>query len=46
MLEILTTVYSKPQLEMLDPYTEIYGLITPGDWVDFFRYIHLRALDE
>ncbi|KAL2868176.1 uncharacterized protein BJX67DRAFT_387510 [Aspergillus lucknowensis] len=25
--------------EMLGPHTEIYGLITPGDWVDFFRYI-------
>lgn len=25
--------------EMLGPHTEIFGLITPGDWVDFFRYI-------
>ncbi|KAL3476845.1 hypothetical protein BJX99DRAFT_270197 [Aspergillus californicus] len=25
--------------DMLGPHTEIYGLITPGDWVDFFRYI-------
>ncbi|EAW20399.1 cupin domain-containing protein [Aspergillus fischeri NRRL 181] len=25
--------------EMLGPHTEIYGLITPGDWVDFFRYV-------
>ncbi|KAF5863623.1 hypothetical protein ETB97_009717 [Aspergillus alliaceus] len=24
---------------MLGPHTEIYSLITPGDWVDFFRYI-------
>ena len=24
---------------MLGPHTEIYGLITPGDWVDFFRYV-------
>lgn len=24
---------------MLGPHTEIHGLITPGDWVDFFRYI-------
>lgn len=25
--------------EMLGPHTEIFGLITPGDWVDFFRYV-------
>ncbi|KAF4225589.1 hypothetical protein CNMCM6457_008011 [Aspergillus fumigatiaffinis] len=25
--------------EMLGPHTEIYGLVTPGDWVDFFRYV-------
>lgn len=24
---------------MLGPHTEIYGLITPGDWVDFFRHV-------
>jgi mannose-6-phosphate isomerase-like protein (cupin superfamily) len=24
---------------MVGPHTETYGLITPGDWVDFFRYI-------
>lgn len=24
---------------MLGPHTEIYGLINPGDWVDFFRYV-------
>lgn len=24
---------------MLGPHTEIFGLITPGDWVDFFRYV-------
>ncbi|KAF9893929.1 hypothetical protein FE257_008900 [Aspergillus nanangensis] len=31
------TVIHNP--EMLGPHTEIYGLITPGDWVDFFRYV-------
>ncbi|KAL2856290.1 RmlC-like cupin [Aspergillus pseudodeflectus] len=25
--------------ELLGPHTETYGLITPGDWIDFFRYI-------
>ena len=25
--------------EMLGPHTEIIGLIAPGDWVDFFRYV-------
>lgn len=24
---------------MVGPHTEIQGLITPGDWVDFFRYV-------
>jgi hypothetical protein len=24
---------------MLGPHTEIFGLIAPGDWVDFFRYV-------
>lgn len=24
---------------MLGPHTEIIGLIAPGDWVDFFRYV-------
>lgn len=24
---------------MLGPHTELFGLITPGDWVDFFRYV-------
>lgn len=24
---------------MIGPHTEIQGLITPGDWVDFFRYV-------
>jgi len=24
---------------MLGPHTEILGLIAPGDWVDFFRYV-------
>jgi hypothetical protein len=24
---------------MLGPHTEIYGLVAPGDWVDFFRYV-------
>lgn len=23
----------------LGPHTETYGLVTPGEWVDFFRYI-------
>lgn len=25
--------------EMTGPHTELQGLITPGDWVDFFRYV-------
>jgi mannose-6-phosphate isomerase-like protein (cupin superfamily) len=25
--------------EMLGPHTELIGLIAPGDWVDFFRYV-------
>jgi hypothetical protein len=25
--------------EMLGPHTELLGLIAPGDWVDFFRYV-------
>ncbi|KAJ5624011.1 cupin domain protein [Penicillium lagena] len=25
--------------EMIGPHTETQGLITPGDWVDFFRYV-------
>lgn len=25
--------------EMMGPHTEILGLISPGDWIDFFRYI-------
>jgi len=25
--------------EMIGPHTEIFGLIAPGDWVDFFRYV-------
>ncbi|KAJ5334676.1 hypothetical protein N7452_007079 [Penicillium brevicompactum] len=25
--------------EMMGPHTELQGLITPGDWVDFFRYV-------
>jgi hypothetical protein len=24
---------------MIGPHTEIHGLIAPGDWVDFFRYV-------
>ena len=24
---------------MIDPYNETIGLVTPGDWVDFFRFI-------
>lgn len=24
---------------MLGPHTELYSLVTPGDWVNFFRYI-------
>lgn len=24
---------------MIGPHTELSGLITPGDWVDFFRYV-------
>lgn len=24
---------------MLGPHTEILGLVAPGDWIDFFRYI-------
>ncbi|KAB8255400.1 RmlC-like cupin [Aspergillus pseudonomiae] len=31
------TVVHNP--EMLGPHTELYGLITPGDWVDFFRHV-------
>ncbi|KAJ5989418.1 hypothetical protein N7481_004628 [Penicillium waksmanii] len=31
------TVVHNP--EMIGPHTEIQGLITPGDWVDFFRYV-------
>ncbi|OIW26640.1 cupin domain-containing protein [Coniochaeta ligniaria NRRL 30616] len=30
-------VIHNPQL--LGPYTETLGLIAPGDWIDFFRYI-------
>jgi hypothetical protein len=25
--------------ELMGPHTETFGLIAPGDWVDFFRYI-------
>ncbi|OKL56580.1 hypothetical protein UA08_08123 [Talaromyces atroroseus] len=25
--------------ELLGPHTETYGLVTPGDWVDFFRHV-------
>lgn len=25
--------------EMIGPHTELLGLIAPGDWVDFFRYV-------
>ncbi|KAL2807581.1 RmlC-like cupin [Aspergillus granulosus] len=25
--------------ELLGPHTETFGLITPGDWIDFFRYV-------
>ncbi|KAL5116018.1 hypothetical protein ACEQ8H_006136 [Pleosporales sp. CAS-2024a] len=25
--------------ELLGPHTETYGLVAPGDWVDFFRYV-------
>ncbi|OJJ48750.1 hypothetical protein ASPZODRAFT_62603 [Penicilliopsis zonata CBS 506.65] len=25
--------------EMIGPHTETFGLITPGDWIDFFRYV-------
>lgn len=25
--------------EMLGPHTETLGLVAPGDWIDFFRYI-------
>ncbi|KNG89379.1 hypothetical protein ANOM_001872 [Aspergillus nomiae NRRL 13137] len=31
------TVVHNP--ETLGPHTELYGLITPGDWVDFFRHV-------
>ncbi|GLI72822.1 hypothetical protein PoHVEF18_001006 [Penicillium ochrochloron] len=31
------TVVHNP--EMVGPHTELQGLITPGDWVDFFRYV-------
>ncbi|KIV99588.1 uncharacterized protein PV09_08765 [Verruconis gallopava] len=31
------TVIHNP--EMLGPHTELLGLIAPGDWVDFFRYV-------
>lgn len=25
--------------ELLGPHTETFGLVAPGDWIDFFRYI-------
>ncbi|KAL4903916.1 hypothetical protein BDW74DRAFT_35271 [Aspergillus multicolor] len=25
--------------ELLGPHTETFGVVTPGDWIDFFRYI-------
>lgn len=25
--------------EMLGPHTELIGLVAPGDWIDFFRYV-------
>ncbi|KAI0477173.1 RmlC-like cupin domain-containing protein [Xylariaceae sp. FL0804] len=25
--------------ELLGPHTETFGLVAPGDWVDFFRYV-------
>ena len=25
--------------EMIGPHTELFGLITPGDWIGFFRYV-------
>ncbi|PYH95317.1 RmlC-like cupin [Aspergillus ellipticus CBS 707.79] len=28
--------------ELLGPHTETYGVVTPGDWVDFFRYVSER----
>ncbi|PYH29832.1 RmlC-like cupin [Aspergillus neoniger CBS 115656] len=31
------TVVHNP--ELLGPHTETYGVVTPGDWVDFFRYV-------
>ncbi|RAL14276.1 RmlC-like cupin [Aspergillus homomorphus CBS 101889] len=31
------TVIHNP--EMMGPHTETYGVVTPGDWVDFFRYV-------
>lgn len=26
-------------VELLGPHTELFGLVAPGDWVDFFRYV-------
>ncbi|PYH41675.1 uncharacterized protein BP01DRAFT_418546 [Aspergillus saccharolyticus JOP 1030-1] len=34
------TVVHNP--EMIGPHTETYGVVTPGDWVDFFRYVSER----
>ncbi|PYI20698.1 hypothetical protein BO99DRAFT_421393 [Aspergillus violaceofuscus CBS 115571] len=34
------TVIHNP--EMMGPHTETYGVVTPGDWVDFFRYVSER----
>ncbi|KAK3942147.1 quercetin 2,3-dioxygenase [Diplogelasinospora grovesii] len=25
--------------ELLGPHTETFGLVAPGDWIDFFRYV-------
>lgn len=37
MLTAVQNIIHNP--EMLGPHTEILGLVAPGDWVDFFRYI-------
>ncbi|TID27547.1 gb [Venturia nashicola] len=43
-LEIrLTLIFKRKKVvhnpEMLGPHTEVLGLIAPGDWVDFFRFV-------
>lgn len=40
----MLTSFSSPQTvihnpELLGPHTETLGLVAPGDWIDFFRYV-------